>query len=71
VLAKLKWPHNRREKGNESEVLNELDFKIKSEATKDFDWKVESPKELCFPEMFTPLEIPAGHSPRCRAGAAG
>jgi len=27
-LAKSKWFHNRREKGNESEVLNELDFKM-------------------------------------------
>jgi hypothetical protein len=32
-VAKSKWVHNRGEKGKESEVVNELDSKIKS----DFD----------------------------------
>jgi hypothetical protein len=37
MLAKQKCPNNRRKKSNESEVLNELDFKMKSEVAKEFN----------------------------------
>jgi hypothetical protein len=36
-LAKYECPNNRREKGNELEVVNGIDFTMKSGAAKELD----------------------------------